>query len=135
MMFTQWASLISSMKGSRARPMPPRYFSQARCDDSITSREVTAAETAKGVEAEPTGVPRRPTTFSVLFTEAHLLGADLAQQAGGTHDQDDQEDDEPHRAAQHRIDVVAGESLDDADDQAAEVGAPDAAQAAEHDDR
>ena len=37
--------------------------------------------------------------MSVLLTETHLLGAHLAQKPGRPNDQDDEENDEPHRAA------------------------------------
>src|SRR5574343_1054631 len=121
MMLSQCGSWLKTASGNSASAMPPRYLNQALRGDSTTSS--TLADSLAG---------RPAVTVSMLLTETNLLRAHLAEQAGRTHNQNHQENQEPHRAAQHRVDVVTGKRLNDPHDQAAQVGAPDAAQPPEH---
>ena len=70
-----------------------------------------------------------------LLAQADFFGAGLSQQAGRPHDEDDDEDDEPDRLLQRGIEIEAREALHQADDEPADIGARDAAEPAEHDDR
>jgi hypothetical protein len=83
----------------------------------------------------PRRVPRPPPERQGLLTKPDLLGADLTEQARGADDQDDDEDSEQDGVLQGRVEIVAGQRLRHADDKAADIGAQDAAKAAEDHDR
>src|ERR671916_210759 len=86
------------------------------------SAAATPAASGSSVRSEAifAGAATRPSASgSVLFTQPHLLGADMAEQARRPHDQHDDEDGEPHRLLERRIDVESGEGLGDPDDEAA----------------
>src|SRR5207253_8722799 len=65
---------------------------------------------------------------STLLAQADLLGARLAHQAGRTHDENDDEDDEPDRLLERGIDVVTRKALHQADRDPADIGAGHAAE-------
>src|SRR5436305_497360 len=70
----------------------------------------------------------------LLDTQAHLLRAGEPEEPGRADDQDEDEDREPHCLLQRRVEIEPGERFGDADQEAADIGAPDAAEAAEDHD-
>jgi hypothetical protein len=69
------------------------------------------------------------TMRSFLSTETKFLRAHATEQARWADDEHNNEDHEPHGVLQARVEIVAGEGFCNSDDKAAEIGAPDAAEA------
>src|SRR3984893_8518462 len=120
MMLSQNKSRESSKNGTNARPSPARYRIVVRRRE----RMLPAGRFVSGMS----GGSSLGLTGSTLPAEADFLRADLAEQAGRTDDEDGEENQEPDRLLQLRVDVVARERFNQPDDHAAEVRAGDAAQ-------
>ena len=70
----------------------------------------------------------------MLLTESNLFRTDDTEQASRPYDQHRNENQEPDGVLERRVEIVAGKRLDQADDEAADEGAPDAAEAAKDHD-
>src|SRR5690349_20051673 len=135
-MLTQKNSCASSSSGRIVVASPARYNSATRRQVMRPSAGSGASSTAVESTSLTTSaigdfsISRVATdwavvifTRSTLLAEPDFLGTHLAEQSGWSHDQHGQENQEPDRLLEFRIDVEPRECFDEPDDHAAEVRA------------
>src|SRR5215210_1778750 len=134
MMFQAVASPANrNAKASMLRvKVSPRLKATTSPSAAATARRPGNSEVGVLIAAAEAGFARAGVKVSILFTEAHLLCPDMAEEAGRADDQHRDEDHEPDRVLEGGIEVEAGKSLGQADQEAAEIGARDAAEPPEH---
>src|SRR5476651_1796018 len=122
-MLTQYGSFHITPSGAQASSNNPAYRPTNATKDFDFERAATASAEA--------------ITFVVisgLLTQTNFFRADLSHESRRSNDENGDEDDEPDCLFECGIDVIAGKAFDQPYNQATEIGARHAAEAAEHDD-
>src|ERR1017187_6899018 len=122
-MLTQYGSFHITPSGAQASSNNPAY--RPTNDTNDLDFERTAAASAEAITL---------VVILGLLTQTNFFRADLSHESGRSNDENGNKDDKPDCLFECGIDVVAGKAFDQAYNQTTEIGARDAAEAAEHDD-